>query len=307
MSKPTFYEILGVEKTSSDIDIKKAYRTLSLKYHPDRNSDPDAKSRFQEINEAYETLSDAAKREQYDMGFNNIEIPFHNMAGNPNFPDINHIFNMMFNGGMGGMGGMGGPNIRVFHGGVPININGGFNQVRVPEPIIKNIQITIEESFTGCTMPIEIERWVLNNNVKTMENETLYINIPQGIDNNEAILVKEKGNVVNQTIRGDIKIGIQIVNNSKFKRHGLDLIYKHEISLKEALCGFSIEFVHLSGKKLRLNNQDNPSIIKPGYRNLFKSMGMTRDQNVGSLILELDIRFPDSLTSEQMLNLSNIL
>lgn len=307
MSKPTFYEILGVEKTSSDIDIKKAYRTLSLKYHPDRNSDPDAKSRFQEINEAYETLSDAAKREQYDMGSNNIEIPFHNMAGNPNFPDINHIFNMMFNGGMGGMGGMGGPNIRVFHGGVPININGGFNQVRVPEPIIKNIQITIEESFTGCTMPIEIERWVLNNNVKTMENETLYINIPQGIDNNEAILVKEKGNVVNQTIRGDIKIGIQIVNNSKFKRHGLDLIYKHEISLKEALCGFSIEFVHLSGKKLRLNNQDNPSIIKPGYRNLFKSMGMTRDQNVGSLILELDIRFPDSLTSEQMLNLSNIL
>ena len=307
MSKPTFYEILGVEKTSSDIDIKKAYRTLSLKYHPDRNSDPDAKSRFQEINEAYETLSDAAKREQYDMGSNNIEIPFHNMAGNPNFPDINHIFNMMFNGGMGGMGGMGGPNIRVFHGGVPININGGFNQVRVPEPIIKNIQITIEESFTGCTMPIEIERWVLNNNVKTMENETLYINIPQGIDNNEAILVKEKGNVVNQTIRGDIKIGIQIVNNSKFKRHGLDLIYKHEISLKEALCGFSIEFVHLSGKKLRLNNQDNPSIIKPGYRNLFKSMGMTREQNVGSLILELDIRFPDSLTSEQMLNLSNIL
>ena len=307
MSKPTFYEILGVEKTSSDIDIKKAYRTLSLKYHPDRNSDPDAKSRFQEINEAYETLSDAAKREQYDMGSNNLEIPFHNMAGNPNFPDINHIFNMMFNGGMGGMGGMGGPNIRVFHGGVPININGGFNQVRVPEPIIKNIQITIEESFTGCTMPIEIERWVLNNNIKTMENETLYINIPQGIDNNEAILVKEKGNVVNQTIRGDIKIGIQIVNNSKFKRHGLDLIYKHEISLKEALCGFSIEFVHLSGKKLRLNNQDNPSIIKPGYRNLFKSMGMTREQNVGSLILELDIRFPDSLTSEQMLNLSNIL
>jgi DnaJ-class molecular chaperone len=304
MSKQTFYETLGVEKTSSDIEIKKAYRTLSLKYHPDRNSDPQAKSRFQEINEAYETLSDNAKRQQYDMGSNNIEMPFHNMSGDPNFADINNIFNMMFNGGLGGMGG---PNVRVFHGGLPVNINGGFNQVRAPEPIIKNIQMTIEQSFTGCTMPIEVERWVLNNNVKTMENETLYINIPQGIDNNEAILIKEKGNVVNQTIRGDIKIGIQIVNNSIFKRNGLDLIYKQEISLKEALCGFSIEFVHLSGKKLRLNNQDNPSVIKPGHRNIFKSMGMTRDQNVGSLILELDIRFPDSLTSEQISTLSNIL
>lgn len=305
MSKQTFYEILGVDKSASDIDIKKAYRTLSLKYHPDRNSEPHAKARFQEINEAYETLSDSTKRQQYDMGSSNIEMPFHNMAGNPNFSDINNIFNMMFNGGLGGMGNN--PNIRVFHGGVPVNINAGFNQVRIPDPIVKNIQITMEQSFTGCTVPIEIERWILNNNTKTMENETLYINIPQGIDSNEMIIIKEKGNVLNQTVRGDIKIGIQVVNSSIFKRNGLDLIYKCEISLKDALCGFSIEFVHLNGKKLRLNNQDNPSIIKPGHRNIFKSMGMVRDQNTGSLILELDIRFPDSLTSEQISTLSNIL
>lgn len=306
MSKQSFYDILGVDKTASDSEIKKAYRTLSLKYHPDRNSDPDAKTKIQDINEAYETLSDNTKRQQYDMG-SNVEMPFHNMSGNSNFADINNIFNMMFNGGLGGMGGMGNPNIRVFHGGVPVNINGGFNQLRQPEPIIKNIQITIEQSFTGCTLPVEIERWILTNNVKNIENETLYVNIPQGVDSNEMILIKEKGNVVNQTIRGDIKIVIQIVNNSIFKRNGLDIIYKHEISLKDALCGFSIEFVHLSGKKLRLNNQDNPTVIKPGHRNIFKSMGMTRDQNVGSLILELDIHFPDSLTAEQISTLTNIL
>ena len=305
MSNKTFYEILGVDKTASDTEIKKAYRTLSLKYHPDRNSDPSAKSQFQDINEAYETLSDNSKRQQYDNGSSG-DIPFHNMTGNQNFPDINNLFNMMFNGGMGGMGGN--PNIRVFHGGVPVNINGGFAQHnRPPEPIIKNVQLTLEQSFTGVTIPIEIERWALNNNVKTMETETLYINIPQGVDSNEMILIKEKGNVVNQTIRGDIKIGIQIINNSIFKRSGLDLIYKQEITLKEALCGFSIEFVHLSGKKLRLNNQDNPSVIKPGHRNIFKSMGMTRDQSVGGLILELDIIFPESLTPEQTSSLSEIL
>jgi DnaJ-class molecular chaperone len=307
MSKQTLYDILGVDKTASDIDIKKAYRSLSLKYHPDRNSTPEAKPRFQEINEAYETLSDPNKRQQYDMGSSNIEMPFHNMSGNPNFPDINNIFNMMFNGGMGGMGGMGNPNIRVFHNGVPININRGFNHVQPPEPIIKNIEITIEQSFTGCTVPVEIERWILNNNIKTIENETLYITIPQGIDSNEMIHIKEKGNIVNQTVRGDVKIGIQIINNSIFKRNGLDLIYKHEISLKEALCGFSIDFVHLNGKKLRLNNKDNPTVIKPGHRNIFKSFGMTRDQTTGNLILELDIHFPDSLTTDQISSLSNIL
>ena len=135
----------------------------------------------------------------------------------------------------------------------------------------------------------------------------MYVNIPQGIDNNEVILIKEKGHVVNQDVRGDIKLVAHVTNNSIFKRNGLDLIYKQSIQLKEALCGFSIEFVHLSGKRLRLNNTDNPSVIKPGHRNVFRAMGMTREQTVGNLILELDVIFPDSLTAEQMTSLSTVL
>ncbi len=140
-----------------------------------------------------------------------------------------------------------------------------------------------------------------------MENETLYINIPQGIDNNEMILIKEKGNVVNQQLRGDIKLVVTVTNNSIFKRSGLDLIYNKSITLKEALCGFSIEFVHLNGKRLRLNNSDKPTIIKPGHRNVFKSMGMTREQSIGNMILEMDVTFPESLTPEQIVGLSNLL
>jgi DnaJ-class molecular chaperone len=304
MSKSTFYDILGVDKTASDTEIKKAYRALSLKYHPDRNSDDDAKSKFQEINEAYETLSDPAKRQAYDIGPVEQQMPFHNMPGQGGFPDINNIFHMMFNGGMGGMNGQ---NIRVFHGGIPINIQRGGPFMPPPEPIVKNIEITIEQSYTGCVLPIDIERWVLNNNIRTMENETLYINIPQGIDNNEMILIKEKGNVVNQQLRGDIKLVVTVTNNTIFKRTGLDLIYNKSITLKEALCGFSIEFVHLNGKRMRLNNSDKPTIIKPGHRNVFKSMGITREQSVGNLVLEMDVIFPETLTPEQIVGLSNLL
>ena len=81
---PNYYEILGINADASDVEIKKAYRTLSLKYHPDRNSDPDASSRFQEINNAYEVLSDPEKRKQFDMGASDISEEF-------SFPNAFHF------------------------------------------------------------------------------------------------------------------------------------------------------------------------------------------------------------------------
>jgi len=305
MATKPFYDILGVDTNASSSDIKKAYRALSLKYHPDRNSDNGAKAKFQEINEAYETLGDDAKRQDYDRGPGE-GMSFHNMAGPGNFHDVNDIFNMMFN-GMGGMGGMGGPNIRIFRGGVPVNMQRGEPQIRTPDPIMQHIDLTIEQSYSGCILPVEIERWTMNNGIKIVENETMYVNIPQGIDNNEIILIKEKGHVVNENVRGDIRLVARLSNNSIFKRNGLDLIYKHTIQLKEALCGFTVEFMHLNGKRLRLNNTDHPTVIKPGHRNVFKTMGMTREQTIGNLILELDVLFPDSLTPEQIVSLSTIL
>ena len=135
------YDVLGVSKDASESEIKKAYRSLSLMYHPDRNSDPEAKSKFQEISAAYERLKDQQSRQQYNM---ELENPFmKNMGPGPDMNDINNIFSMFFNGGMGGpMGGMGGPNIRVFHGGHPMGGEGFppgfppgiFRQVEKPQP-----------------------------------------------------------------------------------------------------------------------------------------------------------------------------
>jgi DnaJ-class molecular chaperone len=122
MEKNSFYDILGVPKNASETEIKKAYRTLSLKYHPDRNKTPEANELSAKINEAYETLSDPNKRKQYDLGGNGFPFPM-NMGGDGqnDMGDLGNIFNMMFGGAFPGgafhQGGMpGGPNIHVFHG-----------------------------------------------------------------------------------------------------------------------------------------------------------------------------------------------
>jgi DnaJ-class molecular chaperone len=324
MEGKSYYEILEVPKTASETEIKKAYRALSLKYHPDRNKSPDAQSIFQKINEAYETLGDSNKRKQYDMGGNGFPFP---MPGGPDdLGDIGNIFNMMFGGAFpGGMPG-GGHGIHVFHGpGIhrmnshPPGMQGHppgmehhpfaniFANMQKPPPIIKSIRITIEQAYLGCSLPIEVERWVLQNDVKHTEMETIYIPIHRGIDENEFIILREKGNIVNDTLKGDIKITIQIENSSVFKRQGLDLIYTKPLSLKEALCGFTIELTHLSGKKLTLSNTTNRSVISPNSKKVIGEFGMVRENMVGNLIIDFVIQFPEKITDEQATSLANIL
>jgi DnaJ family protein A protein 2 len=160
--------------------------------------------------------------------------------------------------------------------------------------------------YTGATIPIEIERWIYENESKVFEKETIYVTIPQGIDENEIILLKDKGNVLNDSVKGDIKIFVKISNDTEYKRSGLDLMYEKTISLKEALCGFSLQFTFLNGKTYTLNNLSG-NIITPEYKKLIPSMGFTRGTHQGNLILIFHVQFPDCLTEEQVLNLKNIL
>jgi len=312
------YEILGVSQDAGDMEIKKAYRGLSLKYHPDRNPTEEAKDMIQKVNEAYEILGDKSKRKQYDMELQfGIQggmpggMPFghmNGMNGMHEMNDINNIFNMMFGGGIPGFGGPGGPEIRIFHGGGPGNFHAEFFHTMNarPEPLQKHLQITIEQSYIGCTLPIEIERTVVNNNTKRTESETVYINVPKGIDDNETVTLHEKGNIINDR-KGEVRITFRVINNTHFKRNGLDLIYCQKINLKEALCGFSFEINHLNGKKLCLNNNSNPTVIKPNFKKIVPNLGMIREDSIGNMVIDFEIEFPDTLTKEQVEKLINIL
>lgn len=290
-----FYEVLGISKDATEDQIKKAYRKLSLQFHPDRNTDPSAGARFREINEAHETLSDPMRRAEYDGGgVSNISI------------DINDIFSSIFGGGGGGGGG--GPDIRFFHHAMhPGGAHPFFQQMAKPVPIVKTIRLTYEQAYLGGSIPIEIERWNLVNNMRTDERQTVYVTIPPGIDDNEMIVMNDIGNTVNNSIRGDVKICIQLEKDAEYKRQGLDLIYKKTVTLKEALCGFDFELKHINKKTLAFRNTVNASLIKPGFRKVIPEFGFKRDNITGNLVIEFDIVFPDQLTPEQIQQLSTIL
>lgn len=302
-----FYNVLGIEKNASPEQIKKAYRSLSIKCHPDRGG---SKESFQELNEAYQTLSDADKKKEYDFKMNggNNRMP----NGFPNgFPNGMHngippeIFQQFFNNN-----GMfnGRQNFTFFHNGRPVNINRNVK----PAPINKTIDITIKESFNGVTKPINIERWIDHRGIKKFEKECIYLPIPRGIDNKEIIIIEGKGNVLNDNLKGDIKIFINLINDTEFKRNGLDLHLSKTITLKEALVGFNFEITHISGKKYTINNK-NGKVITPTYKKIIPHMGMRRDNKhpapmtTGCLIINFIIDFPDTLSKEIRDKLNEIL
>ena len=196
----TCYEILGVEKTASQEEIKKMYRKLSLMYHPDKTQGDTVKTAiFTKIKEAYDTLCDPSKRAEYD---NSLEFQKNGMShifrGNTfdghggifreDMMNINpdELFSQLFMngmfpgtamggfnglggmGGMGGLGGFGGIHVKTFH--------------MRPQPIVKKIIIPLHLSYTGGSIPIEIERVVVENGIQINEMETIYVNIEKYLD-----------------------------------------------------------------------------------------------------------------------------
>lgn len=309
-----YYKVLGVNPNSSQGEIKKAFRQLSLKHHPDRGGDAEE---FKKINEAYSTLSDVEKKRMYDMKKAN---PF--MAGGMGGDGgVDEIFKMFFGGGIPGMppgmhqgnvhintGGFGGipgmPNVQIFRNGRPVNMT---HRMAKPPPIIKKIQISLEEAYNGINYPIEIDRWIMIGNEKKNEKEKIYVNIQKGTDNGEIKIVRDKGHVINDTLKGDVKVFIKInEGNSELKRQGLNLLCEKKISLKEALCGFLFEIKHLNGKTYNIKH-DKGNIIPPNFVKQINGLGMERNNIKGNLIIKFIIEFPKKLTNEQIDKLEEIL
>lgn len=314
----SFYDILGVNEKATKEEIKKAYRSLQMKFHPDRNpNNNDAMIMTQKINEAYESLGDDERRNQYDMTRNNSN-PFTRMNshfGGPRNEDLGDIFNMFFSGGMPGMPGMHGMpgmpgmqgmppgfNVHIFHGG-PMSFQQAISK---PQPIVKTININMDQVLSGTTISLDIDRWTIINGIRVNENETVSIPIPPGIDENEMIILRDKGNILNEHIKGDVKVFIKIINDTEFTRSGLDLTLIKKITLKEALCGFTFEIKYLNGKSYTLNN-NNGNIIPPEYKKIYPNMGLLKGEQKGNMIIHFQVEFPEKLTTEQIEKLSEVL
>jgi DnaJ-class molecular chaperone len=281
-----YYDILGVSQDASQDDIKKAFRKLSLKHHPDKNGGSDTE--FKRINEAYQNLETKEKRDMY------------NASRNP-FP--HNIFSGMPHGMAHSMNG-----IHIFR-----------TMFHKPEPIHIQLRITLTQAYRGLSQPIEIERWVHDHTKqeKTVEKETIYIPIISGIDDGEMIQLEGKGNThkfneeqIKQGMpsisQGDIRIIMRVANDTAFERKGLDLIYKKRITLKDALCGFVMDLPHIDGKTYKINNTSG-KIIHHGYVKMVNNMGMRRQDQTGNLIVMFEVEFPTTLTADQLNKLKEIL
>ena len=155
-------------------------------------------------------------------------------------------------------------------------------------------------------MPIEIDKYNYYWGNISYEREKIYIEIPKGIDDNEIVLIKNKGNIYNNIVIGDIKIQIKIRKHIEYLRDGLDLILNKSITLKESLCGFKFEINHLNEKKYIIQN-NGESLIKYNEKKIINKLGMDRNNYKGNLIIIFNIIYPTLLSSEQISKLKDIL
>ena len=312
-----FYQVLGVSKNATESEVKKAYRKLSLEYHPDKNSSPDAGSKFQKINEAYETLGDVEKRKMYDhkdsmpgspFGENPFGpggFPFFHASAqsmprrpgsDPNIHNINRIFEQFFTGPMGTMfeeeihhyTGQSRPhhhpNIRIFQNGKPVDPSTMFK----PPTIEKNIDVTLEQAYSGFKLELETD---------VKDCDKIEVMVQRSIRDKENMILLGKGLRGNNGHHGDVNLKFTILPHETFTLKGKDLYYKTTITLKEALCGFTITLNHINGQTLRLNNQN---VIHPGFEREIANYGMVREgEETGKMIIVFDVKFPLQLTVEQ--------
>lgn len=269
------YITLGVDKNATQDEIKKSYRKLASQHHPDKGGNT---AKFQEIQTAYDILSDPEKRQQYDnprpqFNFNQGGIP-------PGFEDI---FSSVFGGNS------------FFD-----NINRSRSQAR-NRTLSLQTQISLEEAFSGKEMMVNIK-------LPSGRDQTLEIKIPPGIRSDTTLRLSGVGDdSVPNAPRGDIHLVVSIIPHPIFKREQDDLIMKLDISCFDAILGKTVQFETINGTLLE-------TIIPPGIQQgqmlNVQGHGMPSVANYhmrGRLLIALNITIPITLTNDQKAALRKII
>ena len=333
--KEDFYNILAVSKNASDSEIKKAYRKLAIKYHPDKNpDDPKAEEKFKQAAEAYEVLGNKEKRAKYDQfGHSAFQGGGFGSSG-MNMEDIFSQFGDIFGGAFGGFGGFGGSSARRSKGTnlrikVSLTINeiaeGVNKKIKVKRKIqapglkystcrtcggsgqvtqVTNTILGRMQSTTTCSNCLGIGKIVTNrpsgsdSNGQINVEETVDVKIPAGVEDGMQLRVSGKGNEpVTDGIPGDLLILISEIEDNDFKREGNNLHLDLYISISDAVLGVSKEINTVNGKvRIKLD-----AGIQSGKILRLRGKGLKSVNGYGSgdLLVHVNVWTPKTLSKDQ--------
>ena len=299
MAGKDYYKILGVSKSASEDEIKKAFRKMAMKYHPDQNEgDKQAEERFKEVNEAYAVLSDKEKRKQYDMfgseGFQQRftqEDIFRNFDFGQVFREFGFesedLFGRMFGGAGGGRRrfGRGGG----YYSGGPFGRSA--QQPQKGSDLVMDMQVSFKEAVFGGSKMASFNK---GDGV-----ERVTVKIPAGIATGKKLRIGGKGQQgAWGGPAGDLLIKILVAPHPVFERKGDDLTVSHEITLTQGVLGTKVEVPTLDDKTLSLK-------IPPGTQShtqmRIKGHGVPHfnKKGRGDLYVKIVVLLPKSLTPEQ--------
>lgn len=276
----SLYDTLGVNENASKEEIKKAYRRLARKYHPDVNKEKGAEEKFKEINAAYEILKDDTKRQQYDQHGDNMfgGQNFHDFASSQGSADLDEILRNIFGGGMGGghsgFGGFSGS-----FGGGSSGFGGGFGGHQTP-----NLDVEAK-----ITIPFNVAILGGKHSI-SFGGESFDIKIPAGIKNGEKMRLRGKGKSY-QGQKGDLFLHVEVAKSPEYERDGDDLTKTIDIPLKIALFGGKVS-VSTPYKEVTLKVKEN---TKNGQKFRVKGYGVEnrKTHTKGDLYLKANIILPN--------------
>ncbi|VXB58206.1 Chaperone protein DnaJ [Flavobacterium sp. 9R] len=335
--KKDFYEILGISKSASDAEIKKAYRKKALEFHPDKNPDnPAAEEQFKLAAEAYEVLSDPQKKAKYDQyGHQAFDGAggFGGGHGGMNMDDIFSQFGDIFGGGFGGFGGGGGGPRRAKGSNMRIKVkltleeiaNGVEKKVKVKRKVqAPGVSYKTCSTCNGQGQVMRVTNTILGrmqsastcpscggsgqildkkpNNADAqgmiLEDETVSIKIPAGVVDGMQLKVSGKGNdAPGNSIPGDLIVAIEELEHEFLKREGENLHYDLYISFAEAVLGISKDIEAVNGK-VRIKLEEG---IQSGKILRLKGKGIPSINGYGSgdLLVHVNVWTPKTLNKEQ--------